>query len=46
MSWIDYYYQDDVNTMDALIVSVQMVLVGFVSHMVGGVYVAMLLAQT
>jgi hypothetical protein len=32
--------------MDALIVSVQMVLVGFVLHMVGGVYVAMLLAQT
>ncbi len=31
--------------MDALIVSVQMVLVGFVFHMVGGVYVAMLLAQ-
>ncbi len=26
--------------------SVQMVLVGFVLHMVGGVYVAMLLAQT
>ncbi len=46
MSWIDYYYQDDVNTMDALIVSIQMVLVGFVLHMVGGVYVAMLLAQT
>jgi hypothetical protein len=44
MSWIDYYYQNDVNTMDALIVSVQMVLVGFVLHMVGGVYVAMLLA--
>jgi hypothetical protein len=32
--------------MDALIVSIQMVLVGFVLHMVGGVYVAMLLAQT
>ncbi len=32
--------------MDALIVSVQIVLVGFVLHMVGGVYVAMLLAQT
>jgi hypothetical protein len=46
MSWIDYYYQDDVNTMDALIVSIQMVLVGFILHMVGGVYVAMLLAQT
>jgi hypothetical protein len=43
-SWIDYYYQDDVNTMDALIVSVQMVLVGFALHMVGGMYVAMLLA--
>ena len=26
--------------------SIQMVLVGFVLHMVGGVYVAMLLAQT
>ncbi len=46
MSWIDYYYQDDVNTMDALIMSVQMVLVGFVLHMVGSVYVAMLLALT
>jgi len=32
--------------MDALIVSIQLVLVGFVLHMVGGVYVAMLLAQT
>ncbi len=31
---------------DALIVSIRMVLVGFVLHMVGGVYVAMLLAQT
>ncbi len=46
MSWIDYYYQDNVNTMDALIVSIQLVLVGFVLHMVGSVYVAMLLAQT
>ncbi len=45
MSWIDYYYQDDVNTMDGLIVSIQLVLVGFVLHMVGGVYVAMLLAR-
>jgi hypothetical protein len=32
--------------MDALIVSMQMVLVGFVLHMVDGVYVAMHLAQT
>jgi hypothetical protein len=32
--------------MDALIVSIQMVLVGFVLHMVGSVYVAMLFAQT
>jgi hypothetical protein len=32
--------------MDALIVSIQMVLAGFVLHMVGGVYVAMLLART
>jgi hypothetical protein len=32
--------------MDVLIVSIQMVLVGFVLHMVGGMYVAMLLAQT
>jgi hypothetical protein len=46
MSLIDYYYQDDVNTMDALIMSIQLVLVGFVLHMVGGVYVAMLLGQT
>jgi hypothetical protein len=46
MSQINYYYHDNVNMMDALIVSVHMVLVGFVLHMVGGVYVAMLLAQT
>jgi hypothetical protein len=46
MPWIDYYYQDDVNTTDALIVSIQMVLVVFVLHMVGGMYVVMLLAQT
>jgi hypothetical protein len=45
-SWINYYYQDDVNTTDALIMSIQLVLVGFVLHMVGGVYVAVLLAQT
>jgi hypothetical protein len=32
--------------MGALIVSIQMVLVGFVLHMVGGMYVVMLLAQT
>jgi hypothetical protein len=31
--------------MDALIVSIQMVLVGFVLHMVGSLYVAMLRAQ-
>ncbi len=30
---------------DALIMSIEMVLVGFVLHMVGGVYVAMLYAQ-
>jgi hypothetical protein len=44
MSWIDSYYQDNVNMTDALIVSIQLVLVGFVLHMVGGIYVAMLLA--
>jgi hypothetical protein len=44
MSWINYYYQDNVNTKDALIVSIQMVLVGFVLHMVGGAYIAMLLS--
>jgi hypothetical protein len=43
-SWIDYYYPDDVNTMDALIVSMQMVRLGFVLHTVDGVYVAMHLA--
>jgi hypothetical protein len=42
---IDSYCQDDVNMTDALIVSIQMVLVGFVLHMVGGLYVAMLCAQ-
>jgi hypothetical protein len=46
MSWIDYYYPDDANTTDALIVSIEMVLVGFVLHTVAGMYVAMLLAQT
>ncbi len=46
MSWIDYYYQDNVNMTDALILSIQLVLVGFVLHMVGSIYVAMLLAQT
>jgi hypothetical protein len=45
-SWIDYNYQDNVNTTDALIVSIQLVLVGFILHMVSGVYVAMLLART
>jgi hypothetical protein len=44
MSWIDYYYPEDVNTMDALIVSMQMVLVRLFLHTVDGVYVAMLLA--
>jgi hypothetical protein len=46
MSWIDYYYQDNINTTDALIMSNQLILVGFVLHMVGGIYVAMLLAWT
>jgi hypothetical protein len=46
MPWINYYYQNNVNMTDALIVSIQMVLVGFVLHMMGDVYVAMLLAQT
>jgi hypothetical protein len=46
MSWINYYYPVDVNTTDALIMSIQIVLVGFVLHMMDGVYVAMLLAQT
>jgi hypothetical protein len=32
--------------MVALIMSIEMVLVGFVLHMVGGLYVAMLLART
>jgi hypothetical protein len=32
--------------MDAVIVSIQLVLVGFVLHMVGGIYVAMLFART
>jgi hypothetical protein len=43
---IDYYCPDNVNTTDALIVSMQMVLVCFVLHTVDGVYVAMHLAQT
>ena len=42
---IDYYYPDDVNRIDALIVSMQTVLVGFVLHTVDGMYVAMHLAQ-
>jgi hypothetical protein len=45
MSWIDYYYPDNVNMTNALIVSIQMVLVGFVLNTVDGVYVAMLLSQ-
>jgi hypothetical protein len=45
-SWVDYYYPDGVNTMDALSVSIQMVLAGFVLHTVDGVYVAMLFAWT
>ena len=46
MSWIDSCCQDDVNTTYALIVSIQMVLVGFGLHMVDGMYVAMHLART
>ncbi len=46
MSWIDYYYPDAVNTTDALIISMQMVLVCFVLHTVDGVNVAMHFAQT
>ena len=42
---IDSNYPDNVNTMDALIVSMQMVLVGFGLHTVDGMYVAMHLAQ-
>jgi hypothetical protein len=45
MSWINSCCQADVNMTDALIMSIQMVLVGFVLHMVGGVYIAMLCAQ-
>ncbi len=45
-SLIDFYYPDNVNTTNALIVSIQMVLVGFVLHTVEDVYVAMLLAWT
>jgi hypothetical protein len=43
---MDYYYPDNINMMDALIVSMQVVLVGFVLHMVDGVYVVMHVAQT
>jgi hypothetical protein len=46
MSWINYYYLDYVNTTDALIISIQMVLVCFVLHMVDGINVAMHLART
>ncbi len=45
-SWINYYYLDNVNTTDALIVLMKIILVGFVFHTVDGVYVAMLLAWT
>jgi hypothetical protein len=45
MSWINYHYPDDVDTMDALLISVQMVLVCFVLHTVDGINVAMHLAQ-
>jgi hypothetical protein len=46
MSWIDFYYLDNVNTTDALIVSMKMILVCLVLHTVDGVDVAMHLAQT
>jgi hypothetical protein len=46
MSLINYHYLDDVHTTDALIVSMQMVLVCFVLHLVDGINVAMHLAQT
>ncbi len=44
--WIDNYYPDDVDMMDALIVSVNMVLVCFFLHTVDGINVAMHYAQT
>jgi hypothetical protein len=46
MSWIDYYYPDNVNTTDPLNVSMQIILVCFILHTVDGVDVAMHLAQT
>jgi hypothetical protein len=46
MSWINYYYPDNVDTMDALIGPLQMILVCFDNHMVDGIKVAMHLAQT
>jgi hypothetical protein len=46
MSWIKYYYADNVNMMDALIISMQMILICFVLHMVDGINVAIHLAQT
>jgi hypothetical protein len=46
MSWIDYYYPDNINMTGALIILKQMVLVCFVSHTADGINVAMHLAQT
>jgi hypothetical protein len=46
MSWIDYCYLDDVDTADALVRHLEMVLVCFVFHMVDGFNVAMHLALT
>jgi hypothetical protein len=45
-SWIDYYYPDDIHTTDALIISMQMVLVCFVLHTVDGINLAMHLTRT
>jgi hypothetical protein len=45
-SWIDYYYPENVDTTDAVIRPLQIVLVSFAFHMVDGINVAMHLAQT
>jgi hypothetical protein len=46
MSWINYYYPDNVNTTDTLIGPLQMILVCFDFHTVDGINAAMHLAQT
>jgi hypothetical protein len=46
MSWINFYYLDDVDMMDALVGLLEMVMVCFVMHTLDSVNVAMHIALT